>query len=269
MHTRMLLIGGIAIKVCVQDGGNEYYHSRLITLLEKQYGFFQVLNSPQPADFTIEIRKYDSVTLSVQKVSTTTEYFLTPIVQWNWKKKLAHVPFHISQAQLEVVIKTILMRSSQNILFLHASSVFTHGKVHIFLAPAGGGKSTFARYIAHHKDVRKTSDDLCLLTFHNENFSVFFHPFIETDWKYKRTSLGYPIGGIYSLHKGSNFQCSSESNSALAYEMLLHQTISRYDRFSPQELALITHLVKKVPLYSLTFALNRSKTINGFMKAIS
>lgn len=268
MQTFVLSIGGKIIQVAIEQGGNPFYHTEFISILKTQYEGFILKNHAPLTDFTIRIKKYDSVNFIPKRLNLSKEVFLTPVATWNFKQKYVEIPFHISRAQFEVVVKTILMHNSTNneFLFLHASSVLYKGKVHIFFALPGGGKSTIAHQLSTHKGIRQFSDDLCLIRFKNKTIKAYYHPFIETNWSYSRTYRDFPLSCCYIIGKGEKFSYTPLFSKVETLEVLLQQSISKNEQFSKQELSQIDTLHTVIPFKKISFTLNSKETFKGFLR---
>lgn len=268
MQTFVLSIGGKIIQVAIEEGGNPFYHTEFISILKTQYEGFILKNHAPLADFTIRIKKYDSVKFIPKRLNLSKEVFLTPVATWNFKQKYVEIPFHISRAQFEVVLKTILMHfpAKNKYLFLHASSVLFKGAVHVFFALPGGGKSTIAYQLSQSKEIVQFSDDLCLVHLNNKKIRAYYHPFIETNWSYSRTYRDFPLSCCYIIGKGEKFSYTPTISKVETLEVLLQQSISKNEQFSKQELSQIDTLHTVIPFKKISFTLNTKDTIKGFLR---
>ena len=98
------------------------------------------------------------------------------------------------------IIRNEILRLMGNHGFvLHCSAVEYKREVYIFLAPSGGGKSTIASLL-HSKEIRKYSDDSCIIRKQREGFRVYQAP-IEEKNRILPRKYGFPIKGIYFIKK--------------------------------------------------------------------
>jgi hypothetical protein len=109
--------------------------------------------------------------------------------------------YHIGIYQFQVIMRMVstLLLSKKNGFMFHSSASLIDGKVHVFLAKSGGGKSTIMKLL--HPTFSAYADDTLIVMKEGKSYLAYQTPFIEKEAFIQKQSKGYPIRKIYFLQK--------------------------------------------------------------------
>ncbi|MFQ5952122.1 MAG: hypothetical protein ACE5JK_01795 [Candidatus Omnitrophota bacterium] len=104
-----------------------------------------------------------------------------------------------------VNLSLIAFQKALDIIFLHAASVVMKGKVCLFVAPSGGGKTTICS-LAHKRGLRVLNDEFCIVKKKKNRFYASVSPcYIVNPGPYEE----WEIGGIFFLEKSEMDRANS------------------------------------------------------------
>jgi len=164
------------------------------------YKDFDLSSNPKKIDFTINIK--DQSTLQIIKLPKND--FNTVHFYKDQTDTALTTYYHIGIYQFQVIIRmvvNILLAKKKNFIF-HASASLKDGKVSVFLAKSGGGKSTIVKLL--DPLYKAYADDTLIISRVGSHYLAYQTPFIEKDTLIQKQSNGFPIKGIYFLKKKPN-----------------------------------------------------------------
>lgn len=129
------------------------------------------------------------------------------------------------KTELLYAIRTLFLYFAQkhHMLAIHSASILYKGKIWLFSAPSGTGKSTHAMLWNNILQTPIINGDLNLITLQQETPIVHGIPWCGTSGIYDTAS--YPLGGIILLKQGPENQVTVLSED-LKQLMVLHRCIS-------------------------------------------
>ena len=139
-----------------------------------------------------------------------------------------------------------------SVLLLHSSTVFRHGKAHLFLGKSGTGKSTHSSlWLKHIPDTDLLNDDNPAIRVDQDGIVKVY----GTPWSGKTPcyrQLSFPVGSIVRLHQAPHNKMS-RLTSIMAFSAFAPScSIMQWDKYSAHaELHTIEQVVNKVPIYDL------------------
>jgi hypothetical protein len=253
---------GVVFLVSIPEEGPRYYLSVMTEWFKRQYIPFQT-HKPTVVDYSIIITPQNTIDYVDERSIT-----YLPFANWHTEKNSVEVPFHISQAQFELIIKKILFeKMSSNYFFIHGSAVADSQGGAIFLGKSGAGKSTISKQLSCSKNMRKISDDIIGIRIIHDTFFLTQTPFIETHWEYIRSDAEVPLTAIYLLKKADTFSISKPLSAARTFELLIEQSIMMTKSVEKSSLGRIKSLANKIPINILSFSLDTRSTLAGYRKA--
>ncbi len=224
-------------------------------------GFIEL--SAETFDFEIVFCSKDMGVELIQKNGGKKDYYLA--FERDFAKSRVYTSYHISFAQLQIIIKEILsflMRSDGFII--HGSACLNReGKLHIFLAKTGGGKTTIANLVSKSRKYVKFCDDSLLVREIADKWYYFSPPYIEKGVLPRRMKVDN--ARIYFIKKGKIPSKKIFSNKDDILKLILEQLWLRFVEVDKQTLRLAMEFVKDNQFYLFTTTLNRE----GMIKIIN
>lgn len=248
-------VAGVVIQIKLEPIQSPFFHKQITDWLIAQYG--QFATSPKKPHIVITITSYPGI-LTEHRVNKKVQVNLTPYARYDWKRGEIVAPFHISQAQFEVIIKEILFRKiAFPHIFIHSSAICTKkGSGVLFIGPSGIGKSTISRNLHGASGVQKFADDYCIVFQNRKEFFIYQTPFIETHWNYRRGSQSISLTHVYILKRGKRTIVERKLTLSEAQIRLLPHIITQKEKIEKKQLSLLQKLVSSTPVEELVFSKN-------------
>ena len=116
--------------------------------------------------------------------------------------------FHEGDVPLDFMVRYeisqsfLIFQNELDLVFLHSDSVLSGGRVYLFVAPSGGGKSTIASYLERTEGFEVICDESSVLRKLDGKYYAQRYP---VGFKEKESaSRKHKIAGIYFLEKASD-----------------------------------------------------------------
>ena len=180
--TLYISIGGYIIRVIFDRATTPLYHhfrESLIKTIRVYYKSFILTEHPKEFDFTIQLTDTHFPKLvQIENPSYKNRVFIDAGILQN---SLLVSNYQISQFQFAHFIHfavNALLKKSGGAVF-HASSCMVNGRIHVFFAPSGGGKSTIMQILRSSRGVKPFSDEFIILKMEGSGIIAYQMPLIE------------------------------------------------------------------------------------------
>lgn len=195
------------------------------------------------ADFTIEIHDDDDVI----PVKREGGYDFFRMAIWDTKRKRVILGRHFNISGFNFTLRSVLYRllGTKGFVLHGSSAVDPTGKLAIFSAYSGGGKSTTMQTLLQNKKFRQVSDDLLLFVAEKNKFVCYPTGLLE---KNVLPQIGrYTHFQVYDLHKNKKFGITPIPKTTAKLKILMKQIWFENEDQSPE-------VIRKI----FTFAENTS-----------
>jgi hypothetical protein len=164
--------------------------------------------------------------------------------------------YQISQFQFAHFIHfavNALLKKSGGAVF-HASSCMVDGRVHVFFAPSGGGKSTIMQILRKCHGVKPFSDEFVILKREGSTIRAYQMPLIEKNFVPK-SHKGVLVAACYFIKKSPEALLRKLTDRKHILELLMKQSYF-YGISAPPHLAFLKHIILSLPFSDLMFTKN-------------
>ena len=172
-------IAGFVIKIVLQPTEKIYYKRRIIEEINNIWGNGGFIKKRgRKSDFEIIFCSKENEFELLSKKKDKKHYYLT--FERDFAKKKVFTFYSASFLQLQLIIKEIVScLLANNGFIIHGSSCLDKmGKLHIFLAAAGGGKTTISNLL-EGEGFTKFSDDSLIIRKVKDKWGFYSPPYIE------------------------------------------------------------------------------------------
>jgi len=183
------------------------------------YQGFAIEKPTKKPHFTIDVTTRENVETIVRKKEG--KYFVNYYEEKNKSKGITY--YFISRLQFELIIRKVMhnLLESNDGFLLHASGSVIDNKAYLFLADAGGGKSTIARLLLNH--YTRLSDDTVVIRKQNSKFYVHRTPLREKRPQSEKMPGMFPLGKIFFIHKNPELQIEKLEDKEIILSKFLKQ----------------------------------------------
>ena len=249
---------GFVIKLICEPTEQVFFKHKLIEGIQEIWGKGGFLGKTSKTwDFEIRFVSQANRMRIIQKEGGKKHYYLTFQRDFTSRKVIAfyYTSLPIFQMLLREIMAFLLLRDG---FLLHASSCQDKkGNLKAFLAPSGGGKTTFADLISKTKTFVKFSDDILLIRKVKGEWFFFSPPFVEkemlpTERKAKNIEIFF-----IKKSKSPSKEKLDENDKILGF--ILKQVWVRKEKLEKQTLANVMAFVAENEFYQLRTVLDLKK----------
>ncbi len=244
----VLELGGFRVGLDFEGSEQVVLRENLYRRIKEYWGDFLIEESVSRVDWRL---KYEDSLMVWSKKESEYEWWLIAKEEertWN----LSLMP---GLAMFNTLLKRILLRLflDNDGLVLHGSAVEYEGRVYVFVAPSGGGKSTTAKILEKH-GWRHVADDLIFLRKIAGKWRVYGSLVIEKSYRPSKF-VGRELE-ILVLNKGKEMSKKEISDRKLRLEKLLKQTVVK-EGMSGEVFKRLVDLTDKIEVRQLVTSLTR------------
>jgi hypothetical protein len=253
-------VGGFVIKVVFNRATTPLYHhfrESLIKTIRIYYKSFILTEHPKEFDFTIQLTDMHFPKLvQIENPSYKNRVFIDAGILQN---SLLVSNYQISQFQfvqfIHFAVNSLLKKSGGAVF--HASSCMVDGRVHVFFAPSGGGKSTIMQILRKCHGVKPFSDEFVILKREGSTIRAYQMPLIEKNFVPK-SYQGVRVAACYFLEKSKETHLEKIADKKHILEHLMKQSYF-YGLGAPPHLSFLKHITISLPFSDLMFMKDSSQ----------
>ncbi|OGG16742.1 hypothetical protein A3D78_01440 [Candidatus Gottesmanbacteria bacterium RIFCSPHIGHO2_02_FULL_39_14] len=180
------------------------------------------------------------------------------------KENLIITSAHLSLYQFSFLLLTLLQRllSNNQGFILHTSASVINGRVCLFLAPSGGGKTTVIRLL--RRKFTPLANDSVAVRWENKKYFIYQTPLLE-DFKpkIKNTVRTYPLGKLFLLEKAQDIKIVSLKKSSGLIKKVFPQ-IRITNKINKEQLTLFLRFMENNNFFRLYFRKKESELLTFF-----
>lgn len=251
-----LKIAGFVIKIVLEPAEQIIFKRNMIEDIIDTWGKggFLKVSSSAKIDFEIKFESSAEKMGILEKRNGKDHYYL--VIRRNISSKQVVVFYFTSLPTLQILLKEILsLLLEKDGFLLHASSCQDKkGKLKLFVASSGGGKTTTANSLAKSKACFKFGDDIVIVRNIKGKWFYFSPPFIEKDaLPIKRLANK---AEVYFVKKTKTPSIKELKDKSIVLKEILRQTWVSSGKLKNETLTRVISFVMENRFYLLGATLN-------------
>lgn len=254
-NIRLMIARWIVELKYVQDEARIYEDNSFSEIVKVWQKISNTDSGKLKTSYTIEIEDNDDYIEVMRKEGI--DYFR--LATWEENKKKVKLGRQFNVSGFNLILRHVLFRLVRNEGFiLHGSSaVDDTGKLHIFMAKSGGGKSTTARQVLISRRFRPVSDDLLVILRENGNFVCYSTGLLEKNSL--PVNFRFDKFVLYEINKNDKFSLSPVSRNSDKLRIILNQVWFETELTNSSTTKLIFRFAEESQLNRLSLPLGYAK----------
>lgn len=162
--------------------------------------------------------------------------------------------YQVSMWQLQSILRDILheLLMKDDGFILHGSASLINNQAYVFTGDSGAGKSTVVKLLLG--DYKPLADDAIIIKKEGNTYFCYQTPFLEKEWRIKKSKEKIPLGKIVFLQKSKIFRLRPLDNLVYILENFSPQVFVSEKHKNLQLMVISNFLNQFHEFYLLSFA---------------